>query len=165
MTLRVDVKKILLVLVIIAAVVAGLAYMFPKKEWSSAMSLRLKVTVTDRHQHVVVPEARVTLKYPPTDLSGQAALDPALFDKTITTGKTEYTGEVVFEHQFGAGGRTSLWGKQGHVILDQNLRVEAPGYQPFEAPLATIVGAPRSFKDRSDIVITIALYPIAKRQP
>jgi hypothetical protein len=159
MTLRVDVKKILLVILIIVAAVFGLAYVFPKKESTQVVSLRLRVTVYDRASQGRVADARVTLKYPATDITGQATLDPELFNQVIVTEQTDADGQAVVSHQFGAVVRTSLFGKNGNVVFDQNLRIEANGYQPFETPLATLIPHPPSFKDKSDIRLSIKLYP------
>jgi hypothetical protein len=159
MTLRVDVKKIVLVILIIVAAVFGLAKVFPKKESTQVVPLRLRVTVHDRATQGRVADARVTLKYPGTDMTGQAALDPALFNKVIATEQTDADGLAIVSHQFGAVVRTSLFGKHGNVVLDQNLHIDAQNYQTFEAPLATLIQQPPSFKDRDDIRVSIKLYP------
>jgi hypothetical protein len=162
MTLRVDVRKILLVVLLIVAAVFGLAYVFPKRDITQLVPVHLNITVQDRAQHMPVQDAAVILKYPATDLTGRASMDPSLFNKVIVTEHTDLDGRAIVTHQFGAQVRTSLWGKKGDVVFEQNLVVEAAGFLPFEAPLATLIGQPRSFKDRSDVRLKIQLYPVAQ---
>lgn len=158
MTLRVDVKKIALVLVIMAGLIAGLAYVFPKKTFTEVVTMPVFVTVQERSSQLPVADARVVLKNSATDLTGKGIMDPTQFNRELASANTDVMGKARLTHSFQATGVTSLWGRKGRVVLEQNVRVEARGFQPFEAPLAAMVNPAPSFGDRSSLDIEINLY-------
>lgn len=158
MELRVNFKKISIVLGGIVLLGAVVAFVFPTTNWTVVVPLVVNVRVIDRDSKEPVADARVIYKFPSADPSGSGVMDPAEFDKVLSSTVTDHRGQCAFTHGFGGMGTTSVKGRKGRIVLDNNIRVEATGYRAFETPLETIVGHDRLIADRAAIAVTIALY-------
>lgn len=155
---RLNFKKISLVVGAILLLGAVVAIVFPTTRWTVVVPLAVNIKIIDRESKEPVADARVTYKYPASDPRGRGEMDAADFDKIITTATTDQRGQCSFTHGFAGSGTTSIKGKRGVIVFDHNLRVEATGYRVFETPLQLLVGSERSIADRSPVAVTIALY-------
>ncbi len=154
---RLDLRKFLVGAMIVGGLVGLVVWLFPTSEWSSLVTLKVRVTVQDRETKERVP-AKVMCKLPGTDLHGRGELDPARFDEVLVTAATDTLGQAEFTQQFACRGTTSIRGKRGCVVFDESLRVEAAGYRDFEAPLAMLVTEDRSFREAESVAVTVMLY-------
>ncbi len=77
----------------------------------------------------------------------------------VFSAKTDSTGSVSFWGRFPATGMRLFYfyfHSVGHYTLTNSIRVEAAGYHPFEAPLASL-GVPRPRLRDTNVTLTVRL--------